>query len=157
MSPCALKLILVSLLWGGTKWLSYWPCFLTMSSCREKKRDHRASTKRVEYHVQFFSWNNESARLCKTMPSKDEYRKCIDTISKNKLLAEWKNLHQVGKGMAKKQRSKKRAVRSHTLLSTWAGGKFLQVPRPLVRQERFHQRHHDPWHGKDSRKTANQS
>ena len=58
-----------------------------MSSCREKKRDHRASTKRVEYHVQFFSWNNESARLCKTMPSKDEYRKCIDTISKNKLLA----------------------------------------------------------------------
>ena len=59
-----------------------------MSSCREKKRDHRASIKRVEYHVQFFSWNNESARLCKTMPSKDEYRQCIDTISKNKLLAE---------------------------------------------------------------------
>ena len=93
-----------SLVWGRMRGFSYWPCFITKSPRGEYKRDHGASTKRVEYHAQFFNWNNESAWLSKTMPwtSMEEYKKRADAISKNKSPAEWKAWHPVGKGMAKK-------------------------------------------------------
>lgn len=93
-----------SLAWGRMRGFSYWPCFITKSPGGEYKRDHGPSTKRVEYHAQFFNWNNESAWLSKTMPwtSMDEYKKRAAAISKNKSPAEWKAWHPVGKGMAKK-------------------------------------------------------
>ena len=93
-----------SLVWGRMRGFSYWPCFITKSPGGEYKRDHGTSTKRVEYHAQFFNWNNESAWLSKTMPwtSMEEYKKRADAISKNKSPAEWKAWHPVGKGMVKK-------------------------------------------------------
>ena len=103
-ADCSDEPKLGSLVWGRMRGFSYWPCFITKSSSGEYKRDHGASTKRVEYHAQFFNWNNESAWLSKTMSwtSMDEYRKRADAISKNKSPAEWKAWHPVGKGMAKK-------------------------------------------------------
>ena len=57
-----------SLVWGRMRGFSYWPCFITKSRSGQFKRDHGPSAKRVEYHAQFFNWNNESAWLSKTMP-----------------------------------------------------------------------------------------
>lgn len=93
-----------SLVWGRMRGFSYWPCFITKSRSGQFKRDHGLSAKRVEYHAQFFNWNNESAWLSKTMPwtSMDEYKKRADAISKSKSSAEWKAWHPVGKGMTKK-------------------------------------------------------
>ena len=93
-----------SLVWGRMKGFSYWPCFITKSPGGQFRRGHGISAKRMEYHAQFFNWNNESAWVSKAIPwlSLEEYKRRADAISKSKSPAEWKAWHPAGKGMAKK-------------------------------------------------------
>ncbi len=113
-----------SLVWGRMKGFPYWPCFITKNPDGEFKRDFGFNNKRVEYHAQFFNWNNESGWVSKTMPwcSLEEYKKKANAISKyvkntsivrilsnvcthiarNKNPTEWKAWHPTGKGMGKK-------------------------------------------------------
>lgn len=73
-----------SLVWGRMKGFPFWPCFITRNPEGEFKRDFGYTGKRIEYHAQFFNWNDESGWVSKTMPwcSMEEYMKKADAISK---------------------------------------------------------------------------
>lgn len=59
------KPLLGSLIWGRMSGFPYWPCFVTKGPDGDIKR---VFGKRVEYHAQFFNWNNESGWVTGSMP-----------------------------------------------------------------------------------------
>lgn len=59
------KPLLGSLIWGRMSGFPYWPCFVTKGPDGDIKR---VFGKRIEYHAQFFNWNNESGWVASSMP-----------------------------------------------------------------------------------------
>lgn len=91
------------LVWGRMAGFPYWPCFITKNPDGDFRRD-LGGTKRVEYHAQFFNWNDESGWVTKILPwsSMEEYKEKAGSISKSRAPLEWKAYHPQGKNMQKK-------------------------------------------------------
>ena len=85
------KPLLGSLIWGRMSGFPFWPCFITRSPDGDFKRTYG---KRVEYHAQFFNWNNESGWVTGSMqwcPINDYHAKAKAACPKGPNTVEGRN------------------------------------------------------------------
>ena len=120
-----------SLIWGRMAGFPYWPCFVTQSPEGEFRKDH-AKRGGINFHVQFFNWNDESAWVTSFMPwcPIDEYQSKAKTACPKgpntpegktwyppvKLVAKWKGAvieAQKTAKMSRRERYEKHVVFYH--------------------------------------------
>ena len=72
------------LVWGRLAGFPYWPCFVTKCPDTGEHRRLYDASKRCDYHVQFFNWNNESGWVRNTKPwcTIEEFQDMAKTATK---------------------------------------------------------------------------
>merc|ERR1712223_1985806 len=72
------------LVWGRMPGFPYWPCFVTKCPDTGEYRRMYDASRRCDYHVQFFNWNNESGWVRNTQPwcTLEEFQEIAKTATK---------------------------------------------------------------------------